>query len=178
MVLRQHAAPISELRLNTVEFLQISSAVVPDREALVEVGGSGARISYMDMYPRVVKLANALQSLGVEKGNRVAVIRTFIECNSTPPNSTTRTSTHWDRITANQPGSAVSSRMAARPFQKTLVRSHSSSRMWLRDTVATAQHSQNGVLVRDEPGSAVRIGSNFHRRIVSQHQQRDAETDQ
>ena len=60
--------------MNTVEFLQISSAVVPDREALVEVGGSGARITYMDMYPRVVKLANALQALGVEKGNKVAVI--------------------------------------------------------------------------------------------------------
>ena len=25
--------------MNTIEFLQISSAVVPDREALVEVGG-------------------------------------------------------------------------------------------------------------------------------------------
>jgi acyl-CoA synthetase (AMP-forming)/AMP-acid ligase II len=60
--------------MNTIEFLQISSAVVPDREALVEVGGSGARIPYMEMYPRVVKLANALQGLGVEHGQKVAVM--------------------------------------------------------------------------------------------------------
>jgi len=60
--------------MNTVEFLQISSAIVPEREALVEVGGAGQRISYMDMYPRVVKLANALQGLGIERGGRVAVM--------------------------------------------------------------------------------------------------------
>ena len=60
--------------MNTVEFLQISSAVVPDREALVEVGGSGKRILYMELYPQVVKLANALQELGVEKGQKVAVM--------------------------------------------------------------------------------------------------------
>jgi len=60
--------------MNTIEFLQISSAVVPDREALVEFGGSGKRITYMEMYPLVVKLANALQGLGVERGQKVAVM--------------------------------------------------------------------------------------------------------
>ncbi len=60
--------------MNTIEFLQISSAVVPDREALVEVGGSGKRITYMDMYPRVTRLANALQGLGIERGQKVAVM--------------------------------------------------------------------------------------------------------
>lgn len=60
--------------MNTIEFLQISSAVVPDREALVEVGGAGQRVTYMEMYPRVVKLANVLAGLGVERGNRVAVM--------------------------------------------------------------------------------------------------------
>lgn len=60
--------------MNTVEFLQISSAVVPDREALVEVGGNGARITYGEMYPRVVRLANALQGLGVERGQKVAIM--------------------------------------------------------------------------------------------------------
>jgi acyl-CoA synthetase (AMP-forming)/AMP-acid ligase II len=63
-----------EYPLNTIEFLQISSAVVPDREALVEVGGSDKRITYMEMYPLVVKLANALQSLGIEKGDKVAAM--------------------------------------------------------------------------------------------------------
>ena len=60
--------------MNTIEFLQISSAVVPDREALVEVGGGGKRILYMEMLPRVTRLANALQGLGIEKGEKVAVM--------------------------------------------------------------------------------------------------------
>jgi acyl-CoA synthetase (AMP-forming)/AMP-acid ligase II len=60
--------------MNTIEFLQISSAVVPDREALVEVGGTGKRVTYEEMYPRVVKLANALQGLGLERGQKVAVM--------------------------------------------------------------------------------------------------------
>ncbi len=60
--------------MNTIEFLQISSAVVPDREALVEFGGSNKRITYMEMLPLVTKLANALQGLGIEKGQKVAVM--------------------------------------------------------------------------------------------------------
>ncbi|MCE7926921.1 MAG: long-chain-fatty-acid--CoA ligase [Chloroflexi bacterium CFX7] len=60
--------------MNTIEFLQISSAVVPDREALVDIGGSGKRITYGEMYPLVTRLANALQGLGVEHGQKVAVM--------------------------------------------------------------------------------------------------------
>ena len=61
--------------MNTIEFLQISSAVVPDREALVEVGGQNSkRITYEEMYPQVVKLANALQGLGIEQGQKVATM--------------------------------------------------------------------------------------------------------
>ncbi len=61
--------------MNTIEFLQISSAVVPDREALVEVGfPNNKRITFGEMYPLVVKLANALQGLGIEKGQKVATM--------------------------------------------------------------------------------------------------------
>jgi len=60
--------------MNTVEFLQISSAVVPEREALVEVGGKGKRVTYMEMYPQVVKLANALTGLGIQRGDKVAIM--------------------------------------------------------------------------------------------------------
>ncbi len=60
--------------MNTIEFLQISSAVVPDREALVEFGGNNKRITYGEMYPQVVKLANALQGLGIERGQNVAAM--------------------------------------------------------------------------------------------------------
>ncbi len=60
--------------MNTVEFLQISMAMVPEREALVEVGGNGKRLTFGEMYPAVVKLANAMQTLGVERGNKVAIM--------------------------------------------------------------------------------------------------------
>jgi acyl-CoA synthetase (AMP-forming)/AMP-acid ligase II len=60
--------------MNTIEFLQISSAVVPDREALVEIGGNNKRITYGEMYPLVVRLATALQGLGIERGQKVAVM--------------------------------------------------------------------------------------------------------
>jgi len=39
--------------------------------------------------------------------------------------------------------------------------------------MAAAQHSQHGIFVCDEPRSTVGIGSNFHRRIMSQDEQRD-----
>ncbi len=60
--------------MNTVEFLQISSAVVPDRDALVEVGGSGVHMTYGEMAPAVARLANAMQGMGLERGDKVAVM--------------------------------------------------------------------------------------------------------
>jgi len=57
--------------VNTAEFLTISSAVVPDREALV---CGEQRITYMEMAERVNRLANALQSRGVRQGTKVAVM--------------------------------------------------------------------------------------------------------
>jgi len=60
--------------MNTIEFLQISSAVVPDREALVEIGGDEKRVTYAEMYPQVVRLANSLQGLGIEQGEKVATM--------------------------------------------------------------------------------------------------------
>lgn len=60
--------------MNTIEFLQISAAVVPDREALVEVGGRNRRLSYAAMQEQVTRLANAIRGLGVEQGQSVAVV--------------------------------------------------------------------------------------------------------
>ena len=59
--------------MNTAEFLTISSAVVPDREALV---CGDTRITYAEMASRVNRLANALQALGVQRGTAVAVMAT------------------------------------------------------------------------------------------------------
>lgn len=60
--------------MNTIEFLQITSAIVPDREALVEVGGSNRRLTYEEMAGRVGKLATALQGLGLEHRDKLAVM--------------------------------------------------------------------------------------------------------
>jgi acyl-CoA synthetase (AMP-forming)/AMP-acid ligase II len=57
--------------MNTAEFLTISSAVVPDREALVS---GETRVTYMEMASRVNRLANALQGLGVGRGTAVAAM--------------------------------------------------------------------------------------------------------
>lgn len=57
--------------MNTAEFLTISSAVVPDREALV---CGETRVTYQELASRVNRLANALQGLGVGRGTAVAVM--------------------------------------------------------------------------------------------------------
>ena len=60
--------------MNTIEFLQISSAIVPDREALVEVGGNQQRLSYLEMSETVSRLAAIIENSGVTHGDKVAVM--------------------------------------------------------------------------------------------------------
>src|SRR3990172_327506 len=57
--------------MNTSEFLMIASSVVPDRDALVCEGRS---LTFAQLQERVNRLANALQSLGLAKGDTVAVM--------------------------------------------------------------------------------------------------------
>src|SRR5215212_6516424 len=61
--------------MNPAEFLTISSAVLPDREALVS-GDGQRRITYEAMASDVRRLSNALQALGVTQGSRVGVMAT------------------------------------------------------------------------------------------------------
>src|SRR3990170_4549573 len=61
--------------MNPAEFLTISSAVLPDREALVS-GASKKRITYAEMGSRVNRLSNALRAMGAGPGARVAVMAT------------------------------------------------------------------------------------------------------
>jgi acyl-CoA synthetase (AMP-forming)/AMP-acid ligase II len=61
--------------VNPAEFLTISSAVVPDRDALVS-GDGKKRVTYVEMASRVNRLTNAMQSMGVGLGDRVAVMAT------------------------------------------------------------------------------------------------------
>jgi long-chain acyl-CoA synthetase len=61
--------------MNPAEFLTISSAVVPDRDALVS-GDGEARVSYAEMASQVNRLTNALLAMGIGVGDRVAVMAT------------------------------------------------------------------------------------------------------
>ncbi|MDA0352245.1 MAG: long-chain-fatty-acid--CoA ligase [Chloroflexi bacterium] len=57
--------------MNTAEFLTISAAIVPDRTAIV---GDGQRTTYAELQSTANRLANALQTLGVAKGQNVGVM--------------------------------------------------------------------------------------------------------
>src|SRR5215217_7067280 len=59
--------------MNPAEFLTISSAVVPEREALVS-GDGKTRVTYAEMASHVNRLTSALAALGVKAGSRVAVV--------------------------------------------------------------------------------------------------------
>lgn len=58
--------------MNTTDFLSISSAICPDRDAIVF---EGKRITYAMLNQRVNKLANALIKLGVKQGDRIAFLQ-------------------------------------------------------------------------------------------------------
>src|SRR3990172_2387402 len=57
--------------MNTSEFLMIASSVVPDRVALA---CEGERRTFAELQERVNRLANALQALGIGKGDTVAAL--------------------------------------------------------------------------------------------------------
>src|SRR3990172_3014293 len=57
--------------MNTSEFLMIASSVVPDRVALA---CEGEARTFAELQERVNRLANALQSLGIGKGDTVAAL--------------------------------------------------------------------------------------------------------
>ena len=62
--------------MNTTEFLNIACAIVPDRTAIVF---EGERFTFQELQSRVSRLADALSSLGVEKGDRIATMQ--VNCN-------------------------------------------------------------------------------------------------
>ena len=62
--------------MNTTEFLSVTAAIVPDREAIVF---DDRRISYGELQERVNRLANALADIGVGPGDRIALMQ--VNCN-------------------------------------------------------------------------------------------------
>ncbi len=62
--------------MNTTDFLSISAAICPERDAIIF---EGKRYTFSQLSERVNRLANALLNLGVTKGDRVAMIQ--VNCN-------------------------------------------------------------------------------------------------
>lgn len=62
--------------MDTTDFLNIANAICPERDCLVF---EGKRQTYDQTNERVNRLANALAGLGVEKGDRIAVLQ--VNCN-------------------------------------------------------------------------------------------------
>ena len=62
--------------MNTTEFLNIASLIVPERTAIVF---DGKRFSFQELDERVKRLANALSGMGVGAGDRIATIQ--VNCN-------------------------------------------------------------------------------------------------
>ncbi len=58
--------------MNTTEFLTIASAICPDKYAIVF---EGSRYTFAELNERVNRLGNALMNLGVQKGDRVAMLQ-------------------------------------------------------------------------------------------------------
>ncbi|MBT4511793.1 MAG: AMP-binding protein, partial [Chloroflexi bacterium] len=62
--------------MNTTEFMMITSAICPDRPCVIF---EGKRYSFGEVADRVNRLANALQGMGVQKGDPIAVLQ--VNCN-------------------------------------------------------------------------------------------------
>ncbi|MCL0064369.1 AMP-binding protein [Dehalococcoidia bacterium] len=62
--------------MNTTDFLTITSAICPDRVAIVF---EGRKYSFAELSDRVNRLSNALLNLGVRKEDRVAILQ--VNCN-------------------------------------------------------------------------------------------------
>ena len=62
--------------MNTIDFLEITSAICPDRAAIIF---EGKKHSFAELDERSSRLANALSKLGVHKGDRIAILQ--VNCN-------------------------------------------------------------------------------------------------
>jgi acyl-CoA synthetase (AMP-forming)/AMP-acid ligase II len=62
--------------MNTTDFLNISTSICPERTAIIF---EGKRYSFNQLNERVNRLANAMNRLGVKKGDRVALLQ--VNCN-------------------------------------------------------------------------------------------------
>lgn len=62
--------------MNTTDFLSIGNAICPQRDLLVF---EGKRLTFQQTTDRVIRLANALRTLGIKKGDRIGILE--VNCN-------------------------------------------------------------------------------------------------
>ncbi len=62
--------------MNTTDFLSIASAICPDKEAIVF---EDKRYTFSQLNDRANRLANGLLKLGIQKGDRIALLA--VNCN-------------------------------------------------------------------------------------------------
>ena len=62
--------------MNTTDFLNIATAICPDKDAIVF---EGKRLTFGQLNERVNRLGNALLNMGVKKGDRVSIVA--VNCN-------------------------------------------------------------------------------------------------
>jgi acyl-CoA synthetase (AMP-forming)/AMP-acid ligase II len=62
--------------VNTTDFLSIATAICPERDTIVF---EGSRWTYAQLTERVIKLACALTTLGIKKGDRIGMLN--VNCN-------------------------------------------------------------------------------------------------
>src|SRR5690242_2308504 len=105
--------------LTPLDFLARSAAVFPQREAVVE---GERRFTYAQFHARVLQLASALQAIGVEPGDRVAVLA---------PNSAMALEAHFGPMLIGAALVMMNTRAAA--SETTWILSHCSPKVVLVD---------------------------------------------
>src|ERR1700730_7103367 len=117
--------------LNPVDFLQRAAYIYPDKAAVVD---GGRRYSYRDLAERSWRLANALRSAGLGKGDRVATLLF---------NSSAMLEAHFGVPAAGGVLVAVNHRLASAEIGYILA--HSGARYLLIDTALEALAGQAGL---------------------------------
>jgi len=65
---------MNDYQLNTTTFIRHAARTYPEQEIVYRTSAGLQRYTYLDAYRRIMRLANALESLGVKPGDRVGVL--------------------------------------------------------------------------------------------------------
>src|SRR5690606_1973020 len=65
---------MNDYQLNTTTFIRHAARTYPEQEIVYRTSAGLQRYTYLDAYRRIMRLANALESLGVKPGDRIGVL--------------------------------------------------------------------------------------------------------